>query len=71
MFQSSVKKAFDHIMKTEIGQDETIPDDVMIHQCVFTEQNRKNIEIPLFDLLHQANVWVICDRSITGAADLN
>jgi len=71
--ESSVKKAFDHIMKTKIGQDETIPDDVlqMIHQSLSTEQNGRNIEIPLYDQLHQANVCVICDRFITGTADLN
>jgi len=27
--ESSVKKEFDHIMKTKIGQDETIPDDLL------------------------------------------
>jgi hypothetical protein len=71
--ESSVKKAFEHIMKTEIGQDETIPDDLlqMIHQSLSTEQNGRNIEIPLYDQSHQANVCVICDRFITGAADLN
>ena len=27
--ENSVKKAFEHIMKTKIGQDETIPDDLL------------------------------------------
>jgi hypothetical protein len=71
--ENSVKKAFEHIMKTKIGQDETIPDDLlqMIHKSLTTEQNGRNIEIPLYDQLHQANVCVICDRFITGTADLN
>ena len=64
---------FDHTMKTKIGQDEEIPDEIlqMIHQSLSTEQNGRNIEIPLYDQLHQANVCVICDRFITGTADLN
>ena len=71
--ESSVKKAFDHIMKTKIGQDETIPHDLlqMIHQSLSTEHNGRNNEIPLYDQLHQANVCVICDRFITGTAELN
>jgi hypothetical protein len=70
--ENSVKKAFEHIMKTNIGQDETIPDNLLqvIHQSISTEQNGRNIEIPLYQL-HQANVCVICDRFITGTADLN
>jgi len=73
VIESSVKKAFEHIMKTKIGQDETIPHDLlqMIHQSLSTEQNGRNNEIPLYDQLHQANVCVICDRFITGTADLN
>ena len=49
--EKSVKKAFEHIMKTEIGQDETIPDDLLqvIHQSISTEQNGRNIEIPLYE----------------------
>jgi hypothetical protein len=43
----------------------------MIHQSLSTAQNGRNIEIPLYDQLHQANVCVICDRFITGTADLN
>ena len=27
--ENSIKKAFEHIMKTKIGQDETIPDDLL------------------------------------------
>jgi hypothetical protein len=71
--ETAVKKAFEHIMKTKIGQDETIPDDSlqMIHQSLSTEQNGRNIEIPQYDQLHQANVCVICDRFVTGTADLN
>jgi hypothetical protein len=55
-------------MKTKIGQDETIPDDLLqvIHQSISTEQNGRNIDIPLYYQLHQANVCVICDRFITG-----
>jgi len=71
--ENSVKKVFEHIMKTKIVQDETIPDDLlqMIHQSFSTEQNGINIEIPLYDQLHQANVCVICDIFITGTADKN
>jgi hypothetical protein len=71
--ENSVKKANEHIMKTKIGQDETIPDDLLqvIHQSISTEQSGRNIEIPLYDQLHQANVCVICDRFITGTVDLN
>ena len=56
--ENSVKKAFEHIMKTKIGQDETIPDDILqvIHRSNSNEQNGRNIEIPLYDQLHQANV---------------
>ena len=35
------------------------------------KRNGRNIEITLYDQLHQANVCVICDRFITGTADLN
>jgi hypothetical protein len=71
--ENSFKKAFEHIMKTKIGQDETTPDDLLqvIHQSISREQNGRNIEIPLYDQLRQANVCVICDRFITGTADLN
>ena len=61
--ESSVKKVFDQIMKTKVGKDEAIPDDLlqMIHQPFSTEQNGRNIEIPLYDQLHQANVCVTCE----------
>jgi hypothetical protein len=60
-------------MKTKISQDETIPEDLlqMIHQSLSTEQNGRNIESPLYEQLHQANVCVICNRFITGTVDLN
>ena len=52
--ENSVKKAVEHIMKTKIGQDETIPDDLLqvIHHSISTEQNGRNIDIPLYDQLH-------------------
>jgi hypothetical protein len=50
--ENSVKKAFEHIMKTNIGQDETIPDNLLqvIHQSISTEQNGRNINFikPMF-----------------------
>ena len=50
--ENSVKKAFEHFMKTKIGQDETIPDDLLqvIHQSISTEQNGRNINFikPMF-----------------------
>jgi hypothetical protein len=65
--------AFQHIMKTKIGYDELIPDNIMeqIHQLLSREENGEKIEIPLYDQIHQANVCVICDRFITGTAELN
>jgi hypothetical protein len=50
-------------MKTNIGQDEEIPDEIlqMFHQSLSTEQNGRNIEIILYDQLHQANVCVTCE----------
>jgi hypothetical protein len=65
--------AFQHIMKTKIGHDELIPDNIMeqIHQLLSREENGEKIEIPLYDQIHQANVCVICDRFITGTAELN
>jgi hypothetical protein len=58
-------------MKTKVGHDETFPNDLleMIHQSLSIDQNVKNIEIPFYDQLQQANVCVICDRFITGTAD--
>ncbi len=52
---------------------ETISDDILqvIHRSNSNEQNGRNSEIPLYDQLHQANVCIICDRFITGTADLN
>jgi hypothetical protein len=65
--------AFEHIMKTKIGHDELIPDNIMehIHQLLSTEEDKEKMEIPLYDQIHQANVCVICDRFITGTAELN
>jgi hypothetical protein len=60
-------------MKTKIGHDELIPDNIMeqIHQLLSREENGEKNEIPLYDQIHQANVCVICDRFITGTAELN
>ncbi len=40
--ENSVKKAFEHIMKTKIGQDETISDDILqvIHRSNSNEQKQ-------------------------------
>ncbi len=71
--EGPMSKAFQHIMKTKIGHDEIIPDNILehIHQSLSTEENGETIEIPLYDQIHQANVCVICDRFITGTAELN
>jgi hypothetical protein len=54
-------KAFQHIMKTKVGHDVIIPGNILdiIHQSLSTDENEKNVEIPLYDQIHQANFCVI------------
>jgi hypothetical protein len=58
-------KAFQHVMKTKVGHDEIIPDNILdfIHQSLSTDKNEKNIEIPLYDQIHQVDVCVICQSN--------
>jgi hypothetical protein len=43
----------------------------MILQSFSTDQNEKNIEIPMYHQLNQENDCKICDTFITGTAELN
>ena len=68
----SVKKAFEHLMKTKVGPDEKIPDELLekINTSLSSYKTENTVHIPIYDQLHQANVCVICDRFITGTAEL-
>jgi hypothetical protein len=68
----SVKKAFEHVMKTKVGPDEKIPDELLekINTSLSSYKSEKSVQIPIYDQLHQANVCVICDLFITGTAEL-
>jgi hypothetical protein len=70
--EHSVKKAFEHLMKTKIGPDEKIFDELWekINTSLSSYESEKSIQIPIYDQLHQANVCVICDCFITGTAEL-
>jgi len=67
----SVKKAFEHLMKTKVGPDEKIPDELLekINKALSSYTTDNTVHIPIYDQLHQANVCVICDRFITGTAE--
>jgi hypothetical protein len=69
----ATKKAFEHLMKTKIGANEKYPENILeqIKEKISLPKNRQNIGIPIYDQVHQANVCVICDRFITGTAELN
>ena len=61
-----------HLMKTKIGPDEEIPENLLdiIENSLSTPQENVIPYLPIYDQLHQANVCVICDRYITGINDL-
>jgi hypothetical protein len=54
-------------MKTKIGPDEKIPDELLekINTSLSSYKTENTVHIPIYDQLHQANVCVICDRFIT------
>jgi hypothetical protein len=59
--EESLKNAYKHLLKTQIGDDEAI----------LKHFDESNINYPLLGLgLHQANVCVACDRFITGIAEI-
>ncbi len=68
----ATKKAFEHLMKTKIGANEKYPENILeqIKEKISLPKNGQNIGIPIYDQVHQANVCVICDRFITGTADI-
>jgi hypothetical protein len=68
----SAKTAFMHLMKTKIGPDEEIPENLLdiIENSLSTPQENVIPHLPIYDQIHQANVCVICDRYITGINDL-
>jgi hypothetical protein len=70
--ERSVEKAFEHLMKTKVGPDEKIPDELLekINASLSSHKSEKSVQIPIYDQLHQANVYVICDHFITGTAEL-
>jgi hypothetical protein len=70
--EHSVKKAFEHLMKTKVGPDEKIPDELLekINTSLSSYKSEKSVQIPIYDQLHQANVCVNCDCFITGTAEL-
>jgi hypothetical protein len=59
-------------MKTKIGADEKIPKYLLeqIKETISLAKNGQNIGVPIYDQVHQANVCVICDRIITGTAEI-
>jgi len=59
-------------MKTKIGADEKIPEYLLeqIKETISLPKNGQNIGIQIYDQVHQANVCVICDRFITGTAEI-
>jgi hypothetical protein len=68
----ATKKAFEHIMNTKNGADEKIPEYLLeqIKETISLPKNGQNIGIQIYDQVHQANVCVICDRFITGTAEI-
>lgn len=54
--EEPLQSAFSHLMKTTIGKNELNPNQM--------------INYPLLNHCHQANVCVVCDRFITGTADI-
>jgi len=68
----SKAKAYQHMLKTRIGHNEQLSQEVMD----FIQQQQSNIEnsesstIPLYEQCHQANVCVCCDRFICGTEEL-
>jgi hypothetical protein len=60
-------------MKTKIHHDEKISKEILekIQQKLSEKENGRNIEIPIYNQIHQANVCVVCDRFIIGTAKLH
>jgi hypothetical protein len=59
-------------MKTKIGADEKKPEYLLeqIKETISLPKNGQNIGIPIYDQVYQAYVCVICDRFITGTAEI-
>ena len=58
--KESIKLAYTHLMKTQLGEDEKS----------IASNNNTFIQFPLLGMCHQANVCVCCDRFITGTSDI-
>ena len=56
----SIKLAYAHLMKTQLGEDEK-PIENSCDPC---------FQFPLLGMCHQANVCVCCDRFITGTSEV-
>ena len=70
--EEAKKKAFYHMMKTKIENDELFSDEIRetINNVIRDPNNEKAIQIPIYEQCHQANVCVCCDRFICGTEDI-
>jgi hypothetical protein len=70
--EEPMKRAFHHIMKTQIGADEYLTKDMREKIGLNAENismNKSNN--PLLEQIHQSNICVCCDRFIIGTEELN
>jgi hypothetical protein len=58
--RESIISAYEHLMKTELKENEKIE----------IVQMRPGVDFPLAGMCHQANVCVCCDRFITGTSEI-
>jgi hypothetical protein len=71
-FEEPQRSAFHHIMKTKIEADEHLTKDIREKVGLNAKHVTTNRNIrPLLEQIHQSNVWVCCDRFITGTEELN
>jgi hypothetical protein len=71
--KSAKQKAFSHMMKTKIGNDEVFLEEVWdtINKVIEDNNNGMELQIPIYEQCHQANVCVCCDRFICGTEEIN
>jgi hypothetical protein len=71
--EEAIQKAFHHMMKTKIGHDELFSDEIReaVTKVVGDSNNGTEVQIPIYEQCHQANVCVCCDRFICGTEEIN
>jgi hypothetical protein len=71
--EQAKQKAFNQIMKTKIGHDEVLSEEIRkaINKIIRNPNHSLKVQNPIYKQCHQANVCVCCDRFVCGTEEIN